>query len=183
MILSNRFRRMETVVRVEENTVAEPVYCLTTTTENFIADGFCSHNCIALYPQGTAAGVLKRTIRDLHNPDSPNYIGDAYYGRTCFRAPIHDSGLFEIPILQWDSTCEHIFRAFQAPVLEQPMPTEWNMGAYLTIGVEAKAGANWLDVEKIQVPGMAALGLSNETTYFGVEEVDEEEAAELGTVA
>jgi hypothetical protein len=110
-----------------------------------------SKRVIAFYPQSTAAGVLKRTILDLHRPESPNYIGDVYGGRTCFRAPIHDSGLFEIPIPKWDYAVERIARAFQTPILQQPMPAAWGMGAYLSVGVEAKAGTNWLEMEKVKL--------------------------------
>ncbi len=143
-----------------------------------------SKRVIAFYPQSTAAGVLKRSIRALFgDPDYPSYIGDAYFGRTPLRAPIHDSLLLEVPDRQWDRVVEAVAREMLRPVQEQPLPASWQMGAHLAIGVEAKAGRNWLDVEKIPIPGMRELGLSNEETYFGTEEVDEEDAQDLGVVA
>lgn len=140
---------------------------------------------IALYPQSTAAGVLKRTVRELHTVDHPNYIGAAYYGRTPFRAPIHDSGLFEIPLRVWDTTCEKIFRAFQRPVQEQPVPAAWGMGTHLHIGIEAKAGTNWLQMETISVDlsRSAAVESAAERDLWPIEEMDIDDFGELGIVA
>lgn len=135
---------------------------------------------IAFYPQSTGRGVLTRPMLALFsNPDHPSYIGDAFFGKTPFRAPIHDSLLLEIPLRQWDSVCEKVFREMLRPIEEQPLPAAWNMGAYLTVGIEAKAGPNWKDVETIHIPGMADLGLSNESTFFGEEESDEDDVSEV----
>jgi DNA polymerase len=142
-----------------------------------------SKRVIAFYPQSTARGVLTRPMRNLFTrPDHPSYIGDQYYGRTPFRAPIHDSLLLEVPDRAWDTVCEKVFREMRRPIAEQPLPAAWGMGSHLTVGIEAKAGGNWLDVEKITVPGMGELGLTEET-YFGTEEDDEEDASELRVVA
>ena len=142
-----------------------------------------SKRVIAFYPQSTASGVLKRSVRQIFcRPDAPSYIGDAYYGRTPFRAPIHDSLLLEVPDRQWDRVCEAVFREMQRPVVEQPMPAEWGMGPHLMIGVEAKAGKNWEAMEKIQVPGWAELGDVG-GDYLGVEESDEEDASDFRVVA
>lgn len=142
-----------------------------------------SKRVIAFYPQSTAAGVLKRSIRALFcNPDHPSYIGDCYYGRTPLRAPIHDSLLLEVPVGAWDRVVEAVAREMRRPIAEQPLPTSWQMGAYLTVGVDAKAGTNWATVESVTLPGMEELGLSNEGTYFGVEESDEEDAIEMRVV-
>lgn len=143
-----------------------------------------SKRVIAFYPQSTAAGVLKRTLREiLCHPDHPNYVGDAYYGRTPFRAPIHDSGLFEIPDRVWDTTVEKIARAFQRPVAEQPLPAAWNMGTHLQVGVEAKAGRNWLGVEKIKIDTQGGMGESVERDVWPIEDEDEDDFGELGVVA
>jgi hypothetical protein len=45
--------------------------------------------CVAFYPQSIAAAILKEALLRLFEPDSPSYIGDAYFGRTPLRAPIH----------------------------------------------------------------------------------------------
>lgn len=140
--------------------------------------------CIAFLPQSTAAGVLKRAMLALFaDRDSPSYIGDAYFGRTPFRAPIHDSLLFEVPDRQWDRVCEAVFREMLRPVEEQPLPAAWKLGSHLTIGVEAKAGRNWLDLEGVAVPGLGDLGLAGDETIWPVEESDEETFAEMGVVA
>ena len=142
-----------------------------------------SKRVIAFYPQSTAAGVLKRSIRKLlTDPGHPSYIGDAYYGKTPLRAPIHDSLLLEVPDRAWDRVVERVAREMLRPIQEQPLPAVWNMGSHLTVGIEAKAGHNWLEVEGIAVPGIAELGLTEET-YFGTEEEDEEDASEMRVVA
>ena len=145
-----------------------------------------SKRVIAFYPQSTAAGVLKRAMRNLFTrPDHPSYIGDQYYGRTPLRAPIHDSLLLEVPDRAWERVVERVAREMLRPILEQPLPAVWGLGSHLTVGIEAKAGRNWLDTETIQTPGMEELGLGQgeHSTYFGTEETDEEDAMEMGVVA
>ncbi len=142
-----------------------------------------SKRVIAFYPQSTARGVLTRPMRTLFTrPTHLSYIGDAYYGRTPFRAPIHDSLLLEVPDAQWDRVVEAVTREMLRPIQEQPMPLEWGLGSHLTVGIEAKAGRNWLEMETIQTPGMQELGLTEES-YFGTEESDEEDAMDMGVVA
>jgi DNA polymerase len=136
---------------------------------------------IAFFPQSTAAGVLKRSMRALFLPGSPSYIGDAYFGQTPLRAPIHDSLLLEIPDRQWDRVCEKVLLEMQRPIAEQPLPAAWGIGTHLRISVEGKVGRNWLDMEKLPTP----LGARTDTRehYFGVEPQDEEDAADMGVVA
>ena len=102
-----------------------------------------SKRCIAFMPQSTAAGVLKRAELRLFLPESPDYIGDAYFGRTPLRAPIHDSLLMEVPSRAWDRVLETVVRVMQDPIPELPLPAEWAMGTHLRIGVAAKGGKNW----------------------------------------
>ena len=143
-----------------------------------------SKRVIAFYPQSTAAGVLKRSIRPLFcQQDHLSYIGDQYYGRTPLRAPIHDSLLLEVPHRAWDRVLEAVAREMQRPVVEQPLPAVWGMGSHLAIGVEAKAGTNWLDTEHVSLPTWQELGVSNDTTQWPVEESDEEDWGEMGVVA
>ena len=148
-----------------------------------IKDGEDAKRTIALYPQSTSSGVLKRSARALFGRrDHPSYIGDAYFGRTPLRAPIHDSFLLEVPHRSWDRVIEKVAREMLRPVIEQPLPAAWGMGSHLSIGVEAKAGANWLDVEPVEMPGFDQVGLAEET-YFGTEESDEEDANDFRIVA
>jgi hypothetical protein len=42
----------------------------------------------------------------------------------------------------------------QRPILEQPNDPAWGMGSHLSIGVAAKAGQDWQDMEEIEVPGI-----------------------------
>lgn len=98
---------------------------------------------IAFFPQSVAAGRLKEAELDLFLPDSPNYIGDCYFGRTPLLGPIHDSLLLHIPVRIWDRVVEIVVRVMQTPSPRLPIPLEWNWGPNLPIGVSAKAGRNW----------------------------------------
>ena len=113
--------------------------------------------CIAFLPQSTAAGVLKRAELRLFLPESPDYIGDAYFGKTPLRAPIHDSLLMEVPNRAWDRVLETVVRVMQDPIPELPLPVEWNMGTHLRIGVAAKGGKNWAPKTDSNLGGMADL--------------------------
>jgi uracil-DNA glycosylase family 4 len=110
---------------------------------------------LAFYPQSIAAGILKEAmLRLFADKTSPSYIGDVYYGQTPLRAPIHDSLLLEIPTHHWDRVVKIVCMEMQRPVLAQPLPASWGRaGEYLAIGVAAKAGDNWGEMEEIQVPG------------------------------
>lgn len=112
-----------------------------------------ANRAIALYPQSIAAGDLKEAeLRLFAEPDGPSYIGDAYYGRTPLRAPIHDSLLLEVPVRRWDRVSERVALEMRRPILEQPLLPEWNLGPHLSIGIAAKAGENWQDTEDLTGP-------------------------------
>jgi hypothetical protein len=132
---------------------------------------------LAFYPQSIASGVLKEALlRLLADPASSSYIGDVYFGRTPLRAPIHDSLLLEIPDRQWDRVVEIVCMEMQRPVIEQPLPESWaRAGEYVAIGVAAKAGKNWADMEEIAVPGY-----DNDWSAEPMEDEDAEDWADLG---
>lgn len=106
----------------------------------FGADG---NRVIAFYPQSTAAGRLKEAELDLFLPDSPDYIGDCYFGRTPLLAPIHDSLVLHVPTRCVDRVVEIVARVMQRPSARLPIPDAWGWGPYLPIGVAAKIGTNW----------------------------------------
>lgn len=153
-----------------------------------------SKRCLAFYPQSTAAGNLKEAALYLFaEPDFPQYIGDAYYGRTPLRAPIHDSLLMEVPDRQVDRVLEYAFTEMLRPIEEQPLDGAWQKGTYLQIGVEAKIGSNWEHMEKVKTPTLPDLGidplhyvpddsLAFDRTYFPAEEAEEEDVSDLGIV-
>lgn len=186
MILGNRFRKLDTVVAIEENPLVETVGCITTETGNFIADDFCSHNSIAFFPQSIAAGILKEALLKCFTPGSPYYIGDAYYGRTPLRAPIHDSLLLEVPIAVWDAVVWKVITAMRQPLPQLPLPAEWGMGEYLTVGVDAKAsvdGGNWGEMETLDLDGISVTPTTvSDATVLVEDEDDEEMPDSLGTV-
>lgn len=115
-----------------------------------LSRGADANRAIALYPQSIAAGDLKEVeLRLFADPDGPSYIGDAYFGKTPLRAPIHDSLLLEVPFRQWDRVAERVSAEMQRPIVEQPLPASWGLGSHLTIGVAAKGGQNWQECEDL----------------------------------
>lgn len=138
---------------------------------------------IAYYPQSTARGVLTEAALDLFLPDDHHghradlYVGDAYYGRTPLRAPIHDSLLLEVPVRAVDRVAERVFAAMQAPVEELPCPAEWGIGAYLTIGVDGKIGMDW---DKQSMEALHPPSVASDVTVFGDEQEDQEDVDDLG---
>lgn len=141
--------------------------------------------CVAFYPQSIAAGILKEALLRLFEPDSPSYIGDAYFGRTPLRAPIHDSGLFEIPYRCFDRVLERIVKEMTKAIPE--LPLDWvspadkvrlKLGSHLAIGVAAKAGKDWQAMEKVSLPNLA----EDDGVTFPMEGLDEEEFDSLRTV-
>ncbi len=108
---------------------------------------------VAFYPQSTSSGRLKEAELDLFlNPDDSDYIGDAYFGLTPLLGPIHDSLFLHVPNRAVDRVTEIVGRVMQRPSEYLPIPEEWGWGTHLSIGVEAKIGKNWADMEKIALP-------------------------------
>lgn len=150
-----------------------------------IALGEDAKRAMAFYPQSIARGVLTEAALDLFcPPDHPGYrddlyIGDAYFGYTPLRAPIHDSLLMEVPWLACDRVIEKTFRAMMAPVEELACPVAWGIGPSLTIGVDGKIGDDWDKdaMEAIRPPSVA----SDTPLLYGDAETEEvEEIADLG---
>lgn len=140
---------------------------------------------VAFDPQSIAAGILKEALLRLFEPDSPSYIGDAYFGRTPLRAPIHDSGLFEVPNRCWDRVYERIIFEMTKAVPE--LPLDWvsdqdkvrlKLGSHLSIGVAAKAGKDWHSMEKLKLPELS----EDEGVNFPMEDLDEEDFDSMRTV-
>jgi len=140
-------------------------------------------SCIAFYPQSTAAGILKEVLLALFaSKDHPSYIGDAWYGRTPLRAPIHDSILLEAPPKQIDRVLEKVYGEMLRPIEEMPIPLEWGMGPLVTIGVEGKMGRSWDAMEKVYDPPggfKAEAAIASERTYFPATEAEEEDVMDL----
>lgn len=138
---------------------------------------------ISYYPQSGAAGRLCEAELELFIPESKDFIGDAYYGMTPLRAPIHDSLFLEVPTSKVDEVLEKTSRVMQRMSKYFPMPSEWGLGDYLTIGVEAEVGRNWAPVDgkrkwaKDGNPeGMTKVGVESFAEGFYDEEEDEETA-------
>ena len=115
-----------------------------------------SKRVIAFYPQSTAAGRLKEAELDLFHPDSSNFVGDNYFGRTPLLGPIHDSLLFNIPTRCFDRVTHTIFEVMSRPTRHLPCPAEWNIGSYLGIGIAAKVGRDWGHMTDVPIMGTNA---------------------------
>jgi uracil-DNA glycosylase family 4 len=138
---------------------------------------------VAFYPQSTTAGKLKEVMLRLFDHESPSYIGDAYYGRTPLRAPIHDSLLLEIPTRTFDLVASIAFREMQRPFQELPMPAAWGLGEYLATGIAAKTGldgASWGEMEDLAVPSFAELGVGSDSYFTAAEAEEDDEVEDLG---
>jgi len=108
---------------------------------------------IAFFPQSTAGGILKEAMLNLFDPElEETYIGEAYYGKTPFRMPIHDSLVLEVPENKVDFVLERLLKVMLAPVTQQPCPKEWGIGQEdgLRIGVEAEVGKDWSKMKEIK---------------------------------
>ncbi len=183
------FRKIPYNVYLKRQKAGEPVtviqgdYCAITL-------GADAKRVVAFMPQSIAAGILKEALLRLFTPGLPHYIGTAYYGRTPLRAPIHDSGLFEVPVRVWDRVLEAVVTEFTRPVPQ--LRLDWmraedkarmGLGECLSIGVAAKAGPDWGSMEEIHLS--AGVGeLAAERVKFAEEAGEaEEDACDLGTVA
>lgn len=145
-----------------------------------VSHGPDANRALAFYGQSCAAGDLKEALlRLLADPDHPSYIGDAYYGRTPLRAPIHDSGLFEVPIREVDRVLEAIVTEMTRPIVQQPNLPQWGLGEYLRIGVAAKVGTDWAGCEE-RVIGTAPIARAIEALGQPMEVEDEEDWEDLG---
>ena len=144
-----------------------------------VGHGEDAKRCIAFLPQSTAAGVIKAAALRLFDPQSPSYIGAAYFGQTPLRGLIHDSLLLEIPDRVFDTVYEKVCREMLRPIQEQPCPAEWGIGSHLTIGVAAKVGRNWQAMEDLALPE----GVTEDTVQSPTEPQEQEDWDDLARTA
>ena len=109
---------------------------------------------VAFYPQSTGRGMLTEAMLRLFDPIEAepynSYIGDAYFGRTPLRAPIHDSLFLEFPRRIQDRALEIVIREMTRPCVQLPNPASWGLGEYLVVDVEAKVGMAWSAMETVE---------------------------------
>ena len=109
---------------------------------------------VAFYPQSTGRGMLTEAMLRLFDPIEAepynSYIGDAYFGRTPLRAPIHDSLFLEFPRRIQDRALEIVIREMTRPCVQLPNPASWGLGEYLVVDVEAKVGQAWSAMETVE---------------------------------
>lgn len=130
---------------------------------------------ISYFPQSGAAGRLAEAELGLFDPELPDYIGDVFFGETPLRAPIHDSLFLEVPDAKVDFTMERVAKVMMRPSKHWPMPVEWGMGEYLTIGVAMEVGKNWAPFHVERNPGgMKKVGVEDWAADVYREEEDED---------
>ncbi len=148
-----------------------------------VVHGEDAKRSIALYPQSIASGRLKEAEIDLLHPDSEDFVGDFYYGRTPFRIPIHDSLLFECPDAKVDRLIEVAAEVMRRPEWRQPCPIEWGIGEALRIGVAVKVGRDWSHMDEVDIPPMEQVPSAavQERTYLPEESDQWQDLADLAT--
>lgn len=134
---------------------------------------------IAFFPQSIARGILTEAMLRLFHPESESFIGDAFYGKTPLRAPIHDSLLLEVPVRTESTVLDRVYREMLRPIPEIPLPVEWELGQYLSIGISAKAGVRWSDMEKVKIPDYEDLGVAGDSVFWPAEEAEEDDVDDL----
>jgi uracil-DNA glycosylase family 4 len=144
--------------------------------------------CVAFFPQSTASGILTEAMLRLFTPGSPSYIGEAFFGKTPLRAPIHDALLLEVPIRVWDQVLERVAVEMTRPVPE--LSLAWipagererlGLGSHLAIGISVKCGTNWAEMETITPPTTSSEVAADATKFPEESDVDQDEFAALGT--
>lgn len=133
---------------------------------------------VAWPSQSSGAGCLAESELLLFDPERPrSYIGDAFFGQTPLRAPIHDELLLEVPEDKEDDVLAKAVTVMSRPIPQMPVPSDWGMGDYLTIGVAAKVGRNWAPYSEANPEGMRSIGVEHlASDVFREEEEEEEEA-------
>ena len=96
---------------------------------------------IASMPQGTAAGVIKRSARGL--------AADPVAGPS-LRLLIHDEIFGEVAEGDVERCLSESKRVMEAPIPELPLDPAWGMGEFLSIGSEAKVGRCWGEMKGVE---------------------------------
>jgi len=150
-----------------------------------VALGEDAKRAVAMYPQGTARGVLTEAAFPLFDPEDPLadhcYIGDAWYGETPLRAPIHDSFLMEVPADQVDRVVAATAFAMQRPIEALPCPAAWGIGTHLTINVDAKIGPDWGTMKPLEVPSLQDIGVARDLPAVSDEDEDVDDVLDFET--
>jgi hypothetical protein len=115
--------------------------------KNGMVPGSDWNKVIAYYPQSSTAGILYDTVLDLHDPESPNFVGDMKDGDTPLIALIHDEILADVPKKRRDEFCEKLTHSMTREIRLQKLDPRWSMGEYLRIATEVRVGPSWADME------------------------------------
>jgi DNA polymerase I-like protein with 3'-5' exonuclease and polymerase domains len=96
---------------------------------------------LAFLPQSTAAAIIKEAMLRIKAAGLAAYL----------RLQVHDSLVCQIPEARVKTIGGAIYRLMIEPSKELPLDPSWGMGAYLSIGAEAKAGPNWGQMKVVEL--------------------------------
>lgn len=91
---------------------------------------------LAFLPQSTAAGIIKEAMLRLFYE---RYEEAGQY----LRLTVHDSLVADVPLALAASVRAVMEEEMTRPIVELALPQSYNMGPYLSIGVEGKEGMRW----------------------------------------
>lgn len=112
-------------------------------TEWVKSPGPQANEAIANLPQSTAAGIIKESLLRLF---FDRYEEAGQY----LRLLIHDENFTEVPSDLVDIVDAVLKEEMEKPIKQMPLPASWNMGEYLTILTEAKAGPRWGQMKELK---------------------------------
>jgi len=95
---------------------------------------------LAFMPQSTAAGIIKEAMLRLQHTELLPFM----------RLQVHDSLLCEVPEERLQEMAVVLVEGMIQPCHQLPLPLEWQMGDYLSIGVEVKSGLDWGHMEAMK---------------------------------
>jgi DNA polymerase I-like protein with 3'-5' exonuclease and polymerase domains len=94
---------------------------------------------LAFKPQSTAAGIIKEAMLRIRDAGLAGYL----------RLQVHDSLVLNIPDRLVDSVGKAVVRLMTQPEPYLPLDPRMGLGAFLSIGVEAKAGGSWGEMKEV----------------------------------
>lgn len=102
-----------------------------------------ANEAIANLPQSSAAGIIKESLLRL-------YFNRYEEAGQYLRLLVHDENFCEVPTPLVAAVDLILKEEMERPITQMPLPPSWNMGEYLTILTEAKAGPRWGQMKELK---------------------------------
>jgi len=124
-----------------------------------VAFGNDANRCVAFMPQSISAGKLKSDGLVLFDPEQPDNLATVRNGRHPLLAVIHDEFFLEVPDSKVEWVAERLEQVMTREITPgpdcsgMPLPEEWGMGKYLSIGISISVGQTWGSMEKLKTTG------------------------------